>query len=201
MKIETFGKKSVPREFRTKAVSIALVVTAFALLHSSLSRWNGMKDANWDLLNYHAYLPSALLGGTWSNHFHPAGIHSFLTPYLDLFVWPMTTMMSGAWGTAVIGSVQLLAVFPLFLSAWLLQDRKHFSEALAVSLVALTGAMFVTEFGGTMGDSIAAVPALLGFSLLLALFCKNLEATKWSSWATSGALFGLAIAFVDPSPI
>lgn len=172
---------------------IVPILTFLYLLYVSLRRWNGLQDANWDLLNYHAYLPAALIEGVWIDHFHPAGIHSFLAPYLDLLVWPFTTAMPGSWGTVAIGAIQLSSILPLLVILRSQRNRPSFEEALVVSLASLTGAMFVTEFGGTMGDSLAAIPALWGFSLLLRLVSDLPGEDKWFLWATTGGLFGLSV--------
>ena len=174
--------------------STVLISLAVGLLLHQLMRWSGLQDANWDLLNYHAYLPASLLDGSWFKHFHPAGIHSYFVPYLDLIVWPLTSVLPAKWGTLGIGTIQLTASLPILLSSWYLHKRTQLLEAICVTLVSLTGAMFVTEFGGTMGDNIAAIPALWGFALLLRLFSETYNPRNWKSWMAVGVLFGLSIA-------
>ena len=63
------------------------------------------KDLNWDLLNYHYYVPYQLLGGRLGQDFFAASAQSYLNP---LGYLPFYLMVSSGWH-AVVVSV-LLAV-------------------------------------------------------------------------------------------
>ncbi len=79
-----------------------------------ISRLNFLgQDANWDLLNYHAYVPSALLNGTWFSDIHPASIQTYLTPYQDLLCWPLVSGVPAPIATAVLVAVQVSIFIPL----------------------------------------------------------------------------------------
>src|SRR5690606_24069636 len=50
--------------------------------------WWAGKDLNWDLINYHYYLPFELLRGRIHTDFFPAGAQSYLNPlpYIPLYL-------------------------------------------------------------------------------------------------------------------
>ena len=77
------------------------------------------KDVNWDLLNYHYYLPYELLGGRLEQDFFAASAQSYLNPVGYL---PFYFMVSSGWHS-VIASVTLavahsLCIALLFLLSW-----------------------------------------------------------------------------------
>jgi len=86
----------------------ALLFVAGTLLLLWVSRLNFLSTAaNWDLLNYHAYVPASLLSGSWFTDFHPAATQEYLAPYQDLLWWPIISGLPGPIGAAVIVAVQV----------------------------------------------------------------------------------------------
>lgn len=152
------------------------------------------KDINWDLLNYHYYLPFELLSGRLQQDFFAASAQSYLNPigYLP-FYW----MVSSGWHS-VLASIALavahsLSLALLFLLAWKLfghlqrRQRVVFS-CLAVALGAATSVYWATV-GGSFLDPLLVPPMLAGLLLLLEPgrhpVCRA---------ALAGALFGAAAA-------
>jgi hypothetical protein len=171
-------------------------VLALALPALACSAWtlHAGKDLNWDLLNYHYYLPFELLEGRLRQDFFAASAQSYLNPVGYL---PFYLMVAAGWH-AVLVSVLLAAVHGLsiaflFLVSWRLfahlqaRERAVFS-CLASALGAATG-LFWPTVGTSFLDPLL-VPLMLGGLLLL------LEGGERSACRATfaGMLFGAAAA-------
>ena len=129
------------------------------------------KDVNWDLLNYHYYLPYELLDGRLAQDFFAASAQSYLNPVGYL---PFYLMVASGWHSLLV-SVLLAAVHSLSLSLLFLIARRLFAhlpprDALVFACLgtALGGATWV--FWPTVGTSFLdplVLPAILGALLLL----------------------------------
>ena len=151
------------------------------------------QDANWDLLNYHAYVPMALLNGTWFSDFHPASLPNYLTPYQDLLQWPIISGLPAPIATAVLMAVQVSIFIPIGLILQVTVPGLSRSRALAVGLIGVSGAMLVTELGITMGDVPPAV--LIAWALyLLASVLAGRTSRPERRAALAGVLVGAAVA-------
>jgi hypothetical protein len=158
------------------------------------------QDANWDLLNYHAYLPSSVLAGTWLNDGHPASIASYLTPYQDLLWWPVISGVPAPIATAVIVAVQVSIFIPLGLIVQTVVPALSRSRALAVGLIGICGSMMMTELGVTMGDVLPAI--LTAWAVYLLLSVLSGQALRPERRAVlAGALVGAAVALKYTSVI
>jgi hypothetical protein len=146
------------------------------------------KDINWDLLNYHYYLPYEWLGGRLEQDYFAASGQSYLNPVGYL---PFYFMLSAGWHS-VLASAALAAVHGvnlalLYLIGWKLfahqpPAARHLLCALSSAMGAAT-AIFWATVGSSFLDPLLAVPMLAG--LLLLLEGRALPA---------GMLFGLASA-------
>ena len=68
-------------------VKDTLFLLFFTICCAMYSLWAG-QDVNWDILNYHLYIPYAFLNGRFLTDVMPAGIHTFLNPLLDVpYYW------------------------------------------------------------------------------------------------------------------
>src|SRR5579862_7989964 len=72
-------------------------------------------DANWDLRNYHFYVPYAFLGERVGLDLAPAGLQSYMTPTLDLVFYGLTTSLPGMVAGFLMGALHGLC-FPLLLA-------------------------------------------------------------------------------------
>ncbi len=152
------------------------------------------KDVNWDLLNYHYYLPFELLAGRLGQDFFAASAQSYLNPIGYL---PFYLMVSHGWHSVavsiVLAAAHSLSIGLLYLLACRLfadlpaRDRIIFS-CLAAALGAATGVYWMTV-GGSFLDPLL-VPAMLAGLLLL--LRENGRAGRQA--ALAGALFGVAAA-------
>lgn len=159
-----------------------------------ISRLNFLRqDANWDLLNYHAYVPASLLDGTWFSDFHPASIQTYFTPYQDLLQWPLVSGLPAPIATAVLVAVQVSLFVPLGLILQTTVPGLSRSKALAVGLIGVSGAMTITELGSTMGDIPPAVLVAWALYLLLSVLAGQAPRAERRA-ALAGVLVGAAVA-------
>lgn len=152
------------------------------------------KDVNWDLLNYHYYLPFELLAGRIDQDFFAASAQSYLNPVGYL---PFYLMVSSGWHSVVVSIVlataHSLSIGPLFLIAWRMfahlppRERTVFS-CLATALGAATSVFWATV-GTSFLDPLLVPPMLAGLLLLLE---GGDRAARRATVA--GALFGAAAA-------
>jgi len=130
------------------------------------------KDVNWDLLNYHYYLPFQLLGGRIEQDFFAASAQSYLNP---LGYLPFYLMVTHGWHSVLV-SVVLAAAHSLSIGLLFLIARRLFAHLpprqqtefslLATALGAATGVYWMTV-GGTFLDPLLVAPMLAGLLLLL----------------------------------
>jgi hypothetical protein len=151
------------------------------------------QDANFDLANYHAYVPSALLNGTWFSDIHPALTQSYLTPYQDLLMWPVISMLPAPMAVTLIVALQLSIFIPLGLILHTVVPAISRARALGIGLVAISGAMAMSELGTTFGD---IPPAILGawalYSVLSVL--AGQAGRPGRRVVLAGALLGIGLA-------
>jgi hypothetical protein len=152
------------------------------------------KDVNWDLLNYHYYLPFELAAGRVTQDFLAASAQSYLNPVGYL---PFYFMVSWGWHSVVASALLAVAhstsLALLYLLAWRLfahlepRQRILFS-CLATATGAATSVYWVTV-GSSFIDPLIA-PMVLGGLLLL--LDSGEGAVRRA--AAAGALFGAAAA-------
>ena len=152
------------------------------------------KDVNWDLLNYHYYLPYELLGGRLAQDFFAASAQSYLNPVGYL---PFYLMVSGGWHSVLV-SIVLAVAHGLSLSLLYLLARRLFAHlpardavvfsVLATALGAATWALWPTV-GSSFLDPLLVPPMLAGLLLLLDGGPRAVRRA-----ALAGALFGAAAA-------
>jgi len=164
-----------------------------ALVCAAWSVYAG-KDVNWDLLNYHYYLPYELLGGRLGQDFFAASAQSYLNPIGYL---PFYLMVAQGWHSVlvsiVLAAAHSLSIGLLYLIAWRLfahlpAGERRFFSALAAALGAATGVYWMT-LGGSFLDPLLVPPMLAALLLLL-----REDRHAASRAAGAGALFGAAAA-------
>ena len=147
------------------------------------------KDLNWDLLNYHYYLPFQFLAGRVAQDFFAASAQSYLNPVGYL---PFYLMVSSGWHSVAVSVVLALAhsvsVALLFLVAWQLFAHRPRRERIELGCIAAALGAATAVFWPTVGTSFLdplLVPLMLAGLLLLL-------GGRWV--ALAGALFGAAAA-------
>ena len=152
------------------------------------------KDVNWDLLNYHYYLPFELLAGRLQQDFFAASAQSYLNPVGYL---PFYLMVSSGWHSVLVSIalavVHGLCISLLFLLSWRLFEHLPRSERTMFALLA-TGlgsatAVYWEMVGTSFLDPLLAPLMLAG---LLSLLGDDRHALRRAMFA--GVLFGLASA-------
>jgi len=156
------------------------------------------KDVNWDLLNYHYYLPYELLDGRLRQDFFAASAQSYLNP---LGYLPFYLMVAGGWHSVVVSivlaaahstSVGLLYLIARRLFAHLPPRQQTEFSLLATALGAATGVYWMTV-GGTFLDPLLVPLMLAGLLLLLPHQPGEAQAPARRA-APAGLLFGIAAA-------
>ncbi|MBG9388889.1 hypothetical protein [Caenimonas aquaedulcis] len=126
---------------------------------------------SWDALNHHIYLGWIAEHPRFDRDFLAASYQSFQYPYL---YWPFyklfQTGMPGTWAGAVLASINLAAVPPLWMLA-----RRCVAEAswygvamrvLGVALAFLTGVV-LSLFDSTANDVMASIPLVWAIALAM----------------------------------
>jgi hypothetical protein len=152
------------------------------------------KDVNWDLLNYHYYLPFELIAGRLDQDFFAASAQSYLNPIGYL---PFYLMVSSGWHS-VFASVALALAHSsslalLYFLAWRLFTHLPPRERVVFSCIATVMGAATAVFWATVGGSFIdplLVPPMLGGLLLL--LDGGHSAVRRA--ALAGALFGAAAA-------
>ena len=152
------------------------------------------KDTSWDFRNYHWYAPYAFLNNRLGLDVAVAHQASYYNPFLDIpFYWLATHTHSWV-ALCVLGGVQGANIVPLYLIAreGLLPvtarpaDQKLAAGALA--LLALFGALTLSEFGTTYYDNVMSVFVFSGLAIVL----LNREALRQGPPLRAALLAGLA---------
>jgi hypothetical protein len=172
------------------------LLSVFCLPAAICAAWTVLagKDVNWDLLNYHYYLPFELLAGRLEQDFFAASAQSYLNPVGYL---PFYLMVSSGWhsvaASMTLAVMHSLAIGLLYLVAWKLfahlprRDRAILSF-LATALGAATS-VFWAIVGSSFLDPLLVAPMLAGLLLLL-----DGERHVARRAVLAGALFGAAAA-------
>ena len=130
------------------------------------------KDLNWDLLNYHYYLPFEFLAGRLQQDFYAASGQSYLNPLGHV---PFYLMVSSGWHS-VIASVALAvahsaSIALLYLIAWKLfahlPQRQRVVLACMASALGVATGVFWAMVGSSFLDPLLAPLILAGLLLLL----------------------------------
>jgi hypothetical protein len=153
------------------------------------------KDVNWDLLNYHYYLPYSLLHDRLAQDYFAASAQSYLNPFGYLPFYALVA--SGV--HSVLASMALAAVHGaslgfLFLIAWRLFAHRPTAERRGLAFLATAlgaaSAVFCATTGTSFLEPLLAVPMLGGLVLLLDARSGGFGRRALAA----GALFGAACA-------
>lgn len=150
----------------------------------------------WDLLNYHLYNPHALLAGRLAIDIAPAQMQSFLNPLFHLPHYLMFRYLGPEWLVGVTGMVQGLQLPLLYVLAARLTSPVRPSPVVLgiVALLGFGGPVFLSELGGTQGDTVLSALVLGG--LLLALPGGGTRPAREAQrrMGLAGGLLGAAVA-------
>jgi hypothetical protein len=152
------------------------------------------KDVNWDLLNYHYYLPFELLAGRLEQDFFAASALSYLNP---LGYLPFYLMVSAGWhsiaASIALAVVHSTAIPLLYLIAWRLFDglppRERVGLASLAAALGVASPVWWVAVGSSYLDTLLVPPMLAGLLLLLGAGAHPVRRA-----AAAGALFGAVAA-------
>jgi hypothetical protein len=154
------------------------------------------QDINWDLHNYHYYIPYAFLTGRLDYDILPAQVANFYNPLLYVPFYYAVTLLPPLAVGFLIGTLQGLNFLLLewiarlggVTNAWL---------RLAIALLGLLGAGALSEFGTMFADTVLSllVFAALGLALRAASSLHNAAALL------AGVLAGAAAGFKQPMAV
>lgn len=166
------------------------------------------QDANWDLRNYHLYIPYAFIEGRIDWDAAPAQVANFYNPLLYVpFYYAVMILPPKVFGFAV-GFIQGLNGLMIGGISLRLMRRSenppHRITLFLLVLLGLTGAGFISEIGTSFADTILSL-MVLG-SLWLNLICIDKQRDgetrlAWKLLILSGFLMGLTAGLKQPMVI
>jgi hypothetical protein len=188
----------------TRAVHLGILVLSlavFGVLSVALRQ-----DNNWDLRNYHYYIPYAFLTGRLGFDIGPASIQTFLNPLLDVPFYLLIEHLSPRWVGFVLGALHGLNFWLAFELAWWLwrtrQDRAEAATGVVFALVCaglgVYGAGAASELGTTFHD-LTLAPLIVG-SLFVLLRASSKPAAGAGFFA-GGLLLGIAVGLKQTSGV
>ena len=181
------SRSSVLMDWRGAWVLAGLMPIGFGIL----SLFRG-QDRNWDLLNYHLYVPYAWLEGRHSIDLAAAQLQSYFPPLIDLPYYLAIQSLPGPAVALLMGLLHGLVFIPLFAIA---RQFVSLRTALILSLAGCLGSAWMSGLGTTMGDNLAATGVILSFLLLLPVIRGESRAAehplRWLMGA--GVLLGIFV--------
>ena len=151
-------------------------------------------DANWDLRNYHLYIPHAWLTGRYSIDIAPAQLQTWHNPMLDVPLYLLATSgLDTRWTSVWLTLPFAFAIWMLLRLQAVLSPITPIRTSQAVlALLALTGAATYSTIGNSMNDGFVAA-AILG-ALVLVLAPENASHRRWLlAGLIAGAMMGLKL--------
>src|SRR5437763_801891 len=162
------------RPTEARRVSRASLFLVFAIPAAACAVWTVLagKDVNWDLLNYHYYLPYEWLHDRLAQDYFAASGQSYLNPIGFL---PFYAMLAAGWHSVVasmaLAVVHSLNLALLYLIAWRLFGHRSPGERRSLSVLAAAvggaSAIFWATVGSSFLEPLLAVPMLAGVLLLI----------------------------------
>ncbi|WP_439333511.1 hypothetical protein [Xanthomonas hortorum] len=175
---------------------IAAAAFAVLLLGAVLSLGLG-QDANWDLRNYHLYIGDAWANNRLGADLAPAQMQSYFSPLLDVMhAWLMLQLPGPVVGL-LLGALHALVFIPVAAVAWrvLSNEPRRAQWAPLLAVAGMCSAVFLSELGGTMGDTASAIPVLAALAIMLLAQARASQGVRVVHlWAVAGALIGLAVS-------
>ncbi|WP_427926512.1 hypothetical protein [Xanthomonas hortorum] len=175
---------------------IAAAAFAVLLLGAVLSLGLG-QDANWDLRNYHLYIGDAWANNRLGADLAPAQMQSYFSPLLDVMhAWLMLQLPGPVVGL-LLGALHALVFIPVAAVAWrvLSNEPRRAQWAPLLAVAGMCSAVFLSELGGTMGDTASAIPVLAALAIVLLAQARARQGVRVVHlWAVAGALIGLAVS-------
>ncbi len=181
-----------------------LPLIAFLLIGASVATIAG-QDQNWDLHNYHYYIPYAFIHHRESRDFAVSGIQSFANPLLDTVSYSLIQNFRPIVASAILGAIQSLNVWIIYELAILIfsrfiKNKWLYVFAFIISVLSFFGAGNLGEVGETMTDNLDSIPILLSLLMVLMIIknryrCshKKILTLKFIAYGVLGIAVGLKL--------
>jgi hypothetical protein len=169
--------------YSAAVIFIAVVVTVWYAVARG-------QDFNWDQQNYHIGIPFLLAHGTFWESIEPAGIQSYLNPYVLQAQFFAMQHLSAIFFAVLLAMLQSAAFMMAGLICadiapptlgWKVLPLTLFGFALC-----LMAPMSLSEAGTTLIDLVTAVPVLAAYAVLL-------TRGRWLGFCSSGSLAGVLL--------
>jgi hypothetical protein len=166
------------------------------------------QDANWDLRNYHLYIPYAFLEKRLDWDVAPAQVATFYNPLLYIPFYYAVMAFPPKLFAFTIGFFQGINGLMIGGIARHLLYRNETPQPritlILIVFLGITGAGFISEIGTSFADTVLSLPVL--GSLWLNLICidshrKGEKQLRWSQLMISGVLMGLTAGLKQPTII
>ena len=188
-------RSSLLRVHGAKRILYASVVAAASLTMTIWYATARGQDFNFDQRNYHIGIPFLLAHSTFWESVGPAGLQSYLNPYVLEIQFFAIRHLSGIGSGVTLAVVQSLAFMIAGLISADIAKLAGGSQAAALGLLgfalSLLAPVPLSEAGTTFIELITAVPVLAAYALLLV---RGRWFSSLASAALAGALLGAATA-------
>jgi hypothetical protein len=173
-------------------VVYAVAAAALAVLALALG-----KDVNWDLQNYHAYAPWALLHGGYARDVLAGNWQAYLNPIVFLVRYPLATALSPRAASVALAAVQALNVPVVYVVASRLfaREPRRVRIALACLSAGIGGlsAIFLSQIGTSFSDLLVSIPTLAAIALILPRGGEDAGRTTTRRLAFAGLAMGFSV--------
>lgn len=169
-----------------------MLAAAMPMLFGLWSLLRG-QDRNWDLLNYHLYVPFAWLEGRHGIDLAAAQMQSYFPPLIDLPYYLLIQSLPGPAVAFLMGLIHGLVFIPLFAVCRRFAPPR---TAICLSLIGCLGSAWLSGLGTTMGDNLAAIGIVLSIVLLLPVLepeSAGRAGKWWPRLLGSGLVLGLFV--------
>ncbi|NHF64979.1 hypothetical protein FFY45_04100 [Xanthomonas hortorum] len=124
-------------------------------------------------------------------------MQSYFSPLLDVMhAWLMLQLPGPVVGL-LLGALHALVFIPVAAVAWrvLSNEPRRAQWAPLLAVAGMCSAVFLSELGGTMGDTASAIPVLAALAIMLLAQARASQGVRVVHlWAVAGALIGLAVS-------
>jgi hypothetical protein len=155
------------------------------------------KDTNWDLQNYHAYAPWAVLHGGYSRDVLAGNWQSYLNPSIYLVRHALVAALHPKAAGAALAAVQALNVPILYAITSRVFSREDRGVRVALSCLGaalgVASAMFISQVGTSFSDILVSVPTLAAVLVLLPPDGDEDPRSRTRRLAFAGATMGFAL--------
>jgi hypothetical protein len=156
-------------------------------------------DMNWDLMNYHFYVPYALVQFRYTYDIAPAQLQTYFNPTIDIPTFLLIDQLNSEPRLIafIIGAAHGVNIYVLTRLAWALFNaeltwKRSLLTILAVA-IGITGAAFAPLIGTTTGDLFISALVLSGlYFVAIQIFGQNPNNRSTGLFIGAG-LVGLAV--------